>query len=114
MHGLQHYSVHSSMGFTPFYVMFGRKARLLLDLKFGSGDSTMLSSHDYVWRLQRALEYAYDTVHETLESDRKLFTTRKFMETHTKLGTKYGYTPVWCPKEATKNFITHGLDCLLL
>ena len=40
--------------------MFGREARLPVDLKFGADTTTTLSPIEYVCQLQRSLEYAYD------------------------------------------------------
>ena len=52
-------SVHSSTGYTPFFLMFGRQARLPVDLMYGVTQNQTDSPSEFVKRLKSTLEQAY-------------------------------------------------------
>ena len=59
-------SVHSSTGYTPFYLMFGRQAKLPIDLMYATGHHVELPTSEYATQLKRGLEEAYARVREKL------------------------------------------------
>uniref|UniRef100_A0A1X7TTA8 Integrase catalytic domain-containing protein n=1 Tax=Amphimedon queenslandica TaxID=400682 RepID=A0A1X7TTA8_AMPQE len=61
-------SIHALTGFTPLYLMYGREARLPIDLTFGVTSSSLsdLFPLTYSRHMQLVLHYAYKKARDTL------------------------------------------------
>ena len=55
-------SIHPTTGFTPFYLMFGRQAKLPVELMYGTPEPEPQSSTEYASQLKSSLTEAYEKV----------------------------------------------------
>ena len=59
-------SVNQSTGFTPFYLMFGRQARLPVDIMFGTNKPEPQSPNEYAAALKKQLTTAFDIARDQM------------------------------------------------
>ncbi len=64
-------SVQETTGETPFSLMFGREAKLPVDIMFGQTPDQKLSTNEYVLGLQSRLEASYQLVRNRLKLSQK-------------------------------------------
>ena len=60
-------SVQATTGYTPFYLMFGRQARMPIDVVYGPAPLQPSTTCEYAARLRTSLETAYQRVREQMD-----------------------------------------------
>ena len=61
---------HASTGHAPFYLMFGRQARLPIDLVFDTGDPEKKDHSKYITELRERLKHSYELATKEAEKSR--------------------------------------------
>ena len=105
-------SVHATTGYTTFFLMFGREARLPIDLMYGTMEREMKSIPDHVALLGNHLRSAYDRVRDKLaigHRRQKEGYDKKIHGESFKEGDLVWLNSPAIPRGNPKSYTTHGL-----
>ena len=70
-------TIHSSVGFSPFFLHRGHTARLPLDIMFNTQRDTLFQSRkEFAYKLHKTLKETYDFVDKNLRSNREFMKTK--------------------------------------
>jgi len=61
-------SIHSTTGYSPFYLMYGREPWLPIDIVYGTQSQSPTSVNNFVQKSQKFLQQSFDRVHENLSA----------------------------------------------
>ena len=105
-------SIHKSTGFTPFYFMYGRQARIPIDLIYSTPEPSDQSQGEYARNLCQSLEKAYSTARERLQTAAQRQKTNYdqcIHGEHFKVGDLVYLHTQLSPKESLGSYIVPGL-----
>ena len=105
-------SVHSSTGFMPLYLMFGRQAKLPIDVVCGIPSPASGSVGQYAADLEKSLQEAYQNVRASMNAVTKREKERYDRKAHgdmLKAGDLVWLHNLQCHKVNQGNYTAHGL-----
>lgn len=103
-------SVHASTDYTPFFFMFGRQARLPIDLVYGTSvRGGQASVSEYATFTKHALEEAYRLVHHKLDAAHCIQKKHYDKKVHGKPFAVSDLVWLRCQGGLPRSFTTHGL-----
>ena len=79
-------STHATTGFTPFFLMFERQARIPTDLMYGTAEPESLDCGEYAAKLRKTFANAYRIARKSSAGKQKRQATKKYTANLTMLG----------------------------
>ena len=105
-------SIQASTGYTPFFLMFGRQARIPVDVMYGTPTSTNHSVNEYAATLQKQMDKAFGLARQHSLSKQLRQKELYDLKIHGKPFKKGDYVWLkhqWDEQDLVKSCITHGL-----
>ena len=98
-------SLQPTTGYSPFFLMFGRKARLPIELAYGTSETATHSPNEYAAALQKSLGSAFEQVRKNFKH--KLYRQKAFYDCKVN-GQHYERDVLLSQKGSLTSCTTHG------